>query len=63
MIIAISTQNAEPRKDYRSKEVAGYLSSDENEHSMEEMNKPIEEKVIRKTLQEIILKSRLELVR
>ena len=73
MIIAISTQNDEPRKDHRSKEAAEHSGSDENEHSreemkklieekmtwktLEEMNKSIEEKVIRKTLQEIILKN------
>ena len=45
------------RKDYRSKEVAGYSGPDENEHSMEEINKLVEEKVIRKTLKEIILKN------
>ena len=47
------------RKDYRSKEVAGYSGPDENEHSMEEMSKLIEVKVIRKTLEEIILKNGL----
>ena len=57
MIISISTQNAEPRKDFRSKEVAVYSGSDENEHSMEEMSKSIEVKVIRTTLQEIIAKN------
>ena len=36
MIIAIPTQNAEPWKDYRSKEVAVYSGSDEISHSMEE---------------------------
>ena len=34
-----------------------HSGSDENEHSREEMKKLIEEKVIRKTLQEIILKN------
>ena len=55
MIIAISTQNAEQWKDYRSKEVAVYLRSNEFDHSMEGMTKLIEEKAIRKKLVEIIL--------
>ena len=40
-----------------SKDVAGCSGSDENEHSMEDMNKLMEEKVINKTAQEIILKN------
>ena len=55
--IAIPTQNAEPWNDYRNKEVAGYSGYDEIDHSMEEMNKLINEKVIRKTLEVTILKS------
>ena len=47
-------QNAEPWKDYRSKEVAGYSGYDEINHSMEEKNKLINEKVIRKILEVII---------
>ena len=50
-------QNAEPWKDYRSKEVAGYSGYDEIDHSTEEMNKLINEKVIRKTLMVTILKN------
>ena len=34
MTIAIPTQDAEPWKDYRSKEVAGYSGYDEIYHSM-----------------------------
>merc|ERR1712087_1097298 len=41
----------------RCKEVAGYTGADEVAPSMEEMNKLIEEKVIKKTLEEIILKN------
>ena len=55
--VVISTQHAEPLKAVRSKEVAGYSGPDETAPSMEEMNKLIEEKVIRKTLEEIILKN------
>merc|ERR1719392_124691 len=55
--VVISTQHAEPLKAVRSKEVAGYSGPEETAPSMEEMNKLIEEKVIRKTLEEIILKN------
>merc|ERR1711945_2496 len=55
--VVISTQHAEPLKAVRSKEVAGYSGPAETAPSMEEMNKLIEEKVIRKTLEEIILKN------
>merc|ERR1711978_800840 len=41
----------------RKKEVEGYDGADETAPSMEEMNKLIEEKVVRRTLQEIILKN------
>ena len=55
--VVISTQHAEPLKAVRSKEVAGYSGPEETAPSMDEMNKLIEEKVIRKTLEEIILKN------
>merc|ERR1711904_527775 len=55
--VVISTQHAEPLKAMRSKEVAGYTGPDEQAPSMEDMNKLIEEKVIRRTLSEIILKN------
>merc|ERR1719450_411992 len=55
--VVISTQHAEPSKATRSKEVAGYTGPDATAPSMEEMNKLIEEKVIKKTLEEIILKN------
>jgi len=55
--VVISTQHAEPLKATRSKEVAGYKGPDATAPSMEEMNKLIEEKVIRRTLSEIILKN------
>merc|ERR1712011_49023 len=57
MGVVISTQHAEPLKAVRSKEVAGYSGPEETAPSMDEMNKLIEEKVIRKTLEEIILKN------
>merc|ERR1712122_435311 len=41
----------------RSKEVSGYSGPEGTAPSMDEMNKLIEEKVIRKTLEEIILKN------
>jgi S-adenosylmethionine synthetase len=55
--VVISTQHAEPSKATRCKEVAGYTGPDATAPSMEEMNKLIEEKVIRKTLEEITLKN------
>merc|ERR1711971_231030 len=55
--VVISTQHAEPSKATRCKEVAGYTGADETAPSMEEMNKLIEEKVIKRTLSEIILKN------
>merc|ERR1712032_729532 len=55
--VVISTQHAEPLKATRCKEVAGYTGPDETAPSMEDMNKLIEEKVIKKTLSEIILKN------
>merc|ERR1712137_539424 len=55
--VVISTQHAEPSKATRSKEVAGYTGPDETAPSMDDMNRLIEEKVIRKTLTDIILKN------
>merc|ERR1711959_658190 len=55
--VVISTQHAEPSKATRCKECAGYTGSDATAPSMEEMNKLIEEKVIKKTLEEIKLKN------
>merc|ERR1712072_695867 len=55
--VVISTQHAEPLKATRKKEVAGYTGPDATAPSMEDMNKLIEEKVIKTTLSEITLKS------
>merc|ERR1712125_31778 len=55
--VVISTQHAEPSKATRCKEVAGYKGPDATAPSMEEMNKLIVEKVIKKTLEEIKLKN------
>jgi S-adenosylmethionine synthetase len=55
--VVISTQHAEPSKATRCKEVAGYTGPDATAPSMTEMNKLIEEKVIKKTLEEITLKN------
>jgi len=55
--VVISTQHAEPLKATRCKEVAGYTGPDATAPSMDEMNKLIEEKVIKKTLEEITLKN------
>merc|ERR1711972_237263 len=55
--VVISTQHAEPSKATRLKEVAGYKGEDATAPTMEEMNKLIEEKVVKKTLQEIKLKN------
>jgi len=55
--VVISTQHAEPSKATRCKECAGYTGADETAPSMEAMNKLIEEKVIKKTLEEIKLKN------
>jgi len=55
--VVISTQHAEPSKATRVKEVAGYSGPDATAPSMEEMNKQIEEKVIKATLNEIVLKN------
>merc|ERR1739845_252187 len=55
--VVISTQHAEPSKATRKKEVAGYSGADETAPSMEQMNKLIVEKVVKKTLEEITLKN------
>merc|ERR1712232_1489435 len=57
MGVVISTQHAEPCKATRCKEVAGYTGPDETAPSMEEMNKAIVEHVVKKTLEEITLKT------
>merc|ERR1712179_435006 len=48
--VVISTQHAEPGKALRTKEVEGYTGEEMTAPSMEEMNKLIEEKVVRATL-------------
>merc|ERR1712232_249859 len=55
--VVISTQHAEPSKATRKKEVAGYTGPDATAPSMEEMNKLIVEKVVKRTLQNIKLKN------
>jgi len=55
--VVISTQHAEPLKATRCKEVAGYTGTDATAPSMEEMNKLIVDRVIKKTLEEIKLKN------
>merc|ERR1711860_318672 len=55
--VVISTQHAEPLKATRRKEVAGYDGEDATAPSMEEMNKLIVEEVVKKTLEEIVLKN------
>merc|ERR1712071_583399 len=55
--VVISTQHAEPSKATRCKEVAGYSGSDATAPSMEDMNKLIVDEVVKKTLDEIILKN------
>merc|ERR1739848_567617 len=55
--VVISTQHAEPLKAVRTKEVEGYTGEEMTAPSMEDMNKLIEEKVIRRTLSEIKLKN------
>merc|ERR1712159_210494 len=52
-----STQHAEPLKAVRTKEVEGYSGAEEVAPSMEDMNKEIIEKVVKRTLSEIKLKS------
>merc|ERR1712176_286074 len=55
--VVISTQHAEPLKATRCKEVAGYTGPDATAPSMEEMNKQIIEKVVKRTLSSITLKN------
>merc|ERR1712093_891161 len=55
--VVISTQHAEPGKATRCNEVAGYNGPEMTAPSMEEMNKLIVEKVVKKTLSEIKLKN------
>merc|ERR1711941_117568 len=55
--VVISTQHAEPSKATRVKEVAGYTGPDAAAPSMEDMNKEIVEKVVKRTLEEIKLKN------
>jgi len=55
--VVISTQHAEPLRATRRKEVAGYTGADETAPSMEDMNKLIIEKVVKRTLSEIKLKN------
>merc|ERR1712161_167325 len=55
--VVISTQHAEPLKATRRKEVAGYTGPDATAPSMEDMNKLIVEKVVKRTLAEIKLKN------
>jgi S-adenosylmethionine synthetase len=55
--VVISTQHAEPLKAVRSKECVGYSGPEMTAPSMDDMNKEIEEKVIKRTLQSITLKN------
>merc|ERR1712176_483766 len=55
--VVISTQHAEPLKATRQKEVAGYTGPDATAPSMEDMNKEILEKVVKRTLASITLKN------
>merc|ERR1711866_29854 len=55
--MGISTQHAEPLKATRVKEVAGYTEPDATAPSMEDMNKEIVEKVVKRTLASITLKN------
>jgi len=55
--VVISSQHAEPSRAVRSKECAGYTGPEMTAPNMDEMNKLIVEKVIKKTLEEIILKN------
>jgi len=55
--VVISTQHAEPGKALRSKECAGYSGPEMTAPSMEDMNKALEEHVIRATLAGIQLKN------
>merc|ERR1712029_395414 len=55
--VVISTQHAEPLKAVRTKECAGYSGPEMTAPSMEDMNKEIVEKVVKRTLSEIKLKN------
>merc|ERR1712157_357819 len=55
--VVISTQHAEPLRATRRNEVAGYSGPDATAPSMEDMNKEIVEKVVKRTLKEITLKN------
>jgi S-adenosylmethionine synthetase len=55
--VVISTQHAEPLKAVRTKEVEGYTGPEATAPSMEDMNKEIIEKVVKRTLSDIKLKS------
>merc|ERR1712178_156406 len=55
--VVISTQHAEPSKAVRTKECAGYSGPEMTAPDMQDMNKALEEHVIRATLSEIILKN------
>merc|ERR1712013_311868 len=55
--VVISTQHAEPLKATRTKECAGYKGEEMTAPSMEEMNDLIVEEVVKRTLEEITLKS------
>merc|ERR1712107_437428 len=55
--VVISTQHAEPSKATRKNEVAGYDGPDATAPSMSEMNELIVEKVVKRTLANIKLKS------
>merc|ERR1719482_2048965 len=55
--VVISTQHAEPGKAVRSKECDGYTGPEMTAPSMEDMNRALEEHVIRATLASIILKN------
>merc|ERR1711868_322001 len=55
--VVISTQHAEPLKAVRTKECAGYSGPEMTAPSMEDMNKQIVEKVVKRTLKSITLKN------
>merc|ERR1712199_41943 len=55
--VVISTQHAEPGKAKRTKECAGYSGPEMTAPSMEDMNKALEEHVIRASLASITLKN------
>merc|ERR1719333_729191 len=55
--VVISTQHAEPLKAVRTKVCAGYTGEEMTAPSMEDMNKEIVEKVVKKTLSDIKLKT------